>query len=265
MPLSRTRDYLSIGEVLEAVRADFPDVSISKIRFLESEGLINPERTSSGYRKFFDEDVSRLRYILALQRDQFLPLKVIRERLAQVDSNGGDFPAEPPAATAPTAPAPAAPAGFAPGAPAPTGVVSGAQAAASPATSGAPPAPDLSGVSLTQDELKDMSGLSDEELAGLMEFGILEERAGTSYDENDLMIATAAQRFLIFGVEPRHLKMYRQFADREATFFEQILTPIARRKDVDAPRRTSESTRELLALSRQIRDAVLKSNLREHL
>ena len=250
MPLSRTRDYLSIGEVLEAVRPDFPDVSISKIRFLESEGLINPERTSSGYRKFFEEDVSRLRYILSLQRDQFLPLKVIRERLAQADSNGGNFPAVTSEAT---------------GAPAPADPTPPAPASTSAAPPEAPAAPDLTGLSLGRDELKDMSGLSDEELTGLIEFGVLEDRTGTSYDENDLMIATAAQRFLTFGVEPRHLKMYRQFADREATFFEQILTPIARRKDVDAARRTSESTRELLALSRQIRDAVLKSNLREHL
>ena len=82
MPLSRSRDYLSIGEVLESVRQDFPDVSISKIRFLESEGLIEPERTPSGYRKFFEKDVARLRHILSMQRDQFLPLKVIKERLA---------------------------------------------------------------------------------------------------------------------------------------------------------------------------------------
>src|SRR3712207_3697274 len=80
MPLSRSRDYLSIGEVLDAVRADFPDVSISKIRFLETEGLISPERTPSGYRKFFDDDVKRLRYVLSLQKDHFLPLKVIKER-----------------------------------------------------------------------------------------------------------------------------------------------------------------------------------------
>src|SRR5918999_3635583 len=92
MPLSRSRDYLSIGEVLESVRHEFPDVSISKIRFLEAEGLINPERTPSGYRKFYDGDIARLRYILSLQRDHFLPLRVIRERLDQVDSNGGAFP-----------------------------------------------------------------------------------------------------------------------------------------------------------------------------
>ncbi|HYN35353.1 MAG TPA: MerR family transcriptional regulator, partial [Actinomycetota bacterium] len=88
---------MSIGEVLETIQAEFPDVSISKIRFLEAEGLITPERTGSGYRKFFDGDVKRLRFILALQRDHFLPLKVIRERLIDFEANG-------------EAPAPAAPA-----------------------------------------------------------------------------------------------------------------------------------------------------------
>src|SRR5688500_14765046 len=87
MPLSRSRDYLSIGEVLDELRKDFPDVSISKIRFLEAEGLIAPERTGSGYRKFYEPDVERLRYILSLQRDHFMPLRVIRERLAT--GNGG--------------------------------------------------------------------------------------------------------------------------------------------------------------------------------
>jgi DNA-binding transcriptional MerR regulator len=91
MPLSRSRDYLSIGEVLEQVRDEFPDVSISKIRFLEAEGLIAPERTGSGYRKFYEPDVRRIRFILSLQRDHFLPLRVIRERLDEVDRGGGNF------------------------------------------------------------------------------------------------------------------------------------------------------------------------------
>src|SRR5688572_8657575 len=95
MPLARSRDYMSIGEVLDSIKADFPDISISKIRFLESEGLISPERTPSGYRKFYDGDVARLRYILSLQRDQFLPLRVIKDKLRDADSNGGTYPTEP--------------------------------------------------------------------------------------------------------------------------------------------------------------------------
>ena len=102
MPLSRTRDYLSIGEVLEALKPEFPDISISKIRFLETEGLIAPERTASGYRKFYDADVARLSYVLSLQRDQFLPLKVIKKRLAEGTPDGTPAPSAPVPAVAPT-------------------------------------------------------------------------------------------------------------------------------------------------------------------
>src|SRR5919205_3476495 len=81
-----TRNYQSIGEVLVAVKTEFPDITISKIRFLESEGLIEPERTPSGYRKFYEDDVERLKSILRMQRDEYLPLKVIKDRLLKQDS-----------------------------------------------------------------------------------------------------------------------------------------------------------------------------------
>ncbi|MDE3085715.1 MAG: MerR family transcriptional regulator, partial [Acidobacteriota bacterium] len=80
------RPYLSIGDVLTLLRQEFPDVTISKIRFLESQGLVNPERTPSGYRKFYEPDVDRLRWVLRQQREHFLPLKVIKGRL---DEGGG--------------------------------------------------------------------------------------------------------------------------------------------------------------------------------
>jgi DNA-binding transcriptional MerR regulator len=85
-----TRNYQSIGEVLVAVKTEFPDITISKIRFLESEGLITPERTPSGYRKFYVHDVDRLKSILRMQRDEYLPLKVIKERLAKQDAGDVD-------------------------------------------------------------------------------------------------------------------------------------------------------------------------------
>jgi DNA-binding transcriptional MerR regulator len=227
MPLSRTRDYLSIGEVLEAVRGDFPEVSISKIRFLETEGLLTPERTASGYRKFYDADVARLRYILALQRDQFLPLKVIRERLSDADSNG-TIPQAPLEGELPTGPA--------------------------------QPVPVADDVELTRDELQQSSGLSDSELAGLCDFGLL--AADGPYDRDDLAAASAARGLFKFGVEPRHLRMYRQFAERETSFFEQIIAPVARRRDPDAQREAQASLVELAELSRRFRDAVLRSALR---
>jgi DNA-binding transcriptional MerR regulator len=237
MPLSRSRDYLSIGEVLETIRADFPDISISKIRFLESEGLIQPERTGSGYRKFYDADVERLRYILQLQRDQFLPLKVIRDRLAAADSNGGVYP------DMPAAPAPAA--------------STDDGATATPA-----PEPDLTSVSLTRDELRETAGLSEAELRQLEDFGVV-EAGRDAYGGDDLVAARAAREFFAFGVEARHLRMYRQFADREATFFEQIVTPLSRRRTPDADEQAARSVHELMALSRRMREAMLRASLRD--
>lgn len=235
MPLSRSRDYLSIGEVLESVRADFPDVSISKIRFLEAEGLIVPERTASGYRKFYESDVARLRYILSLQRDQFLPLRVIKQRLRDADANGG------------------IPSDVAAGSSQETGKSSGGNGAVAALTS----------VQLDRDELRSAANLSETEMQGLEEFGILARPASGTYDENDLVVARAARRFFDFGVEPRHLRMYRQFAEREAAFFEQIVGPGARRRDPSAQTEATESVHELAALSRQLKEAALRSSLRE--
>jgi DNA-binding transcriptional MerR regulator len=232
MPLSRSRDYLSIGEVLEEVRADFPDISISKIRFLESEGLIEPERTPSGYRKFFPKDVDRLRSILSLQRDQFLPLKVIKDRIAS-GSNGG----------VPPAPAPVPGGG-------------------TPAPAPAAPPPPASDVSMTSAELAASAGLNERELAGLVEFGILDGSKDV-YDGDDLVAARAAGGLFRFGVEPRHLKMYRNFAERESAFFEQIVSPVRSRKDPDAQREASRSITEIAALAQQFRDAMVRSKMRD--
>lgn len=235
MPLSRSRDYLSIGEVLDSVRADFPDVSISKIRFLESEGLISPERTPAGYRKFFEPDVARLRYILSLQRDHFLPLKVIKERLAQADEEGS-YPEEPAARPA----------------------SNGRGSAAAPE-----PEPALVEVSvqMTRSELRDAAGLTDDQMRQLEDFGVISQRDSDVYDANDLVIARTSNRFFAYGVEPRHLRMYRQFADREAAFFEQIVAPALMRRDRDGADDARRSVKELLTLSRQMREAALRTSL----
>lgn len=234
MPLSRSRDYLSIGEVLDTVKEDFPDVSISKIRFLEAEGLIAPERTASGYRKFYAGDVDRLRYILALQRDQFLPLKVIRDRLDAVDNNGGVYPT-PTTSSAPLTAPPPQP------------------------RSEVPAADSLAGVQLDRDELRQAAGLTDAQLAGLEEYGLVGSADSTVYDEVDLLIAKSASRLFAYGIEPRHLRMYRQMADREVAFIEQVLAPLVRRAD-DATLRSS--VRELLSVSHQLREAVMRSSTR---
>jgi DNA-binding transcriptional MerR regulator len=229
VPLSRSRDYLSIGEVLDAVRTDFPDVSISKIRFLESEGLIEPERTPSGYRKFFDKDVDRLRYILGLQRDHFLPLKVIKERIAS-GVNGGAAPS-----TSPT---------LVPDAPATAPAVSSSE------------------VSLTRDELARSAGLDERSLNGLLEFGII-DRSKDAFDGDDLIAAKAAAGLIGYGVEPRHLKMYRHFAERESAVFEQIVSPVARRRDPQAQQEAARSITEIMGLAQRFRDAMLRSTMRD--
>lgn len=230
MPLSRSRDYLSIGEVLDSIREEFPDVSISKIRFLEAEGLINPARTESGYRMFYEDDVARLRYILSLQRDQFLPLRVIRERLEEVSGNGDLLGKVPPP----------------------------------PAKAEAPPPPrDLQGAQLSRKELLQAAKLTEAQLAELEDFGLLGPGESGSYDENALVVASAAQRFFEYGVQARHLKMYRQFADREASFFEQIVVPVARRRDPGGQTEAAKSLNELAGLSRQMKEAALRSSLRQ--
>jgi DNA-binding transcriptional MerR regulator len=227
VPLARARDYLSIGEVLDLLRPEFPDISISKIRFLEAEGLIAPERTGSKYRKFYETDVARLRHILALQRDHFLPLRVTKQRLLDGSTNGE-------------------------GAPAPSSAPSGKPESEAEI--------DLTGVQMNRTELEAAAKLDDRQLSALVDFGILPER--DSYDENHLAIATAASRFMDFGVEPRHLRMFKQTADREATFVQQIVMPASRRQDKDEARKqTSQSVQELLALSRQVREALLREAL----
>lgn len=239
MPLSRSRDYLSIGEVLETLQSDFPDITISKIRFLETEGLISPKRTPSGYRMFFESDLDRLRYVLSLQRDHFLPLRVIRERLADYDKNGGSAtvtPLQPP----------------------PTKASKRRAAATGEAT-----VIDMTGVHMKRSELLKASGLSEAQLASLEEYGILGPGEGDHYDETALAAARAAKRFFDYGVEARHLKMYRQFADREVAFFEQIVVPVSRRRDPAAKQEATRSLHELETLARQMREAALRSSLRD--
>ncbi len=227
------REFQSIGEVLVALKPEFPDITISKIRFLESEGLITPERTSSGYRKFYDGDVRRLRTILKLQRDEYLPLKVIRERL--------DGEAE---AAISTRPAP---------------VLAEAE--------GEEPEPSPS-LQMTADELGGSAGLSREAIDQLSAFGLLRpsgEGDEPLFDGHDLMVARVAKEFFKYGVEARHLSMYRHFADREATFFQQIVMPIVRQRNPEARRNAAEALVDLAKASRRLKQALLRSNLRDHL
>jgi DNA-binding transcriptional MerR regulator len=413
-----SRTYLSIGDVLTLLREEFPDVTISKIRFLESQGLVNPERSPSGYRKFFDHDVERLRWVLRQQREHFLPLKVIRDRLADGELDDGELEdgdngkqaatraldgakanhadeqptqadeeamariladASRRAARIPEAAqahrgqssfgeahsavahsgrpgvgqAPVEPAGAGRGAPpmargAEASAVSGAAPAAStpsppakgsgrgngvtepgssgppspsastparnPATSAPPPAARsgqtggedaagnaptdpagapptgaagapptgatptgaagtapttgmVTGASMTADELCAASGLSREELEGFEGFGLIcpVKVAGMeTYDEEALTVANLAAAFRGFGIEARHLRLFRNAADRELGLIEQVVIPLLRQRNPESRQRAVDSADQLAALGQSLRASLLRQALRQH-
>jgi DNA-binding transcriptional MerR regulator len=227
-----TRNYMSIGEILVTLKTEFPDITISKIRFLEGEGLIDPERTPSGYRKFRQEDVDRLRTILRMQRDEYLPLKVIKDRLEKTEEEPGYVK--------------------------PVQVEPGEDHLATPPT----------GLHMSVEELSAATGVDRNRIKELESFGILGshgENGDPYYDGDDFVVLSIAKEFFKYGIEPRHLMMYRHFAEREATFFESIVMPMLRQKNPDARRAASENLTDLASLSRKFKQALLRSNLRQYL
>ncbi len=394
-----TRSYLSIGDVLTLLRQEFPDVTISKIRFLESQGLVNPERTPSGYRKFYEQDVERLRWVLRQQREHFLPLKVIKDRLGDEVEDSGSAPDSPDlsalsrsaqrgnsadgqpsedhapdlvdeaalvahgarpesgaavvttrlaaegatlpgietglravaspgpsrpshttSASSPNAPnadafgvagglhsssadrsvppgrveekatagtegpksparrpgsesaagrsspghrdEPVAPAADRPSKAAKPGPKSPARPSPAPAAQdGDPP---VGGARLSIEELSSACDLDVAVLLELQEFGLLcpKNVAGLEYfDEASLAVATLAANFARFGIEPRHLRLYKNAADREAGFVEQILLPLVRQRNPEALARAQQTADELAGLGQQLRAALLRRAL----
>jgi len=254
------RPYMSIGEVLGVLQPDFPDVTVSKIRFLESEGLIDPERTASGYRKFYQRDLDRLRFILTLQRDSYLPLKVIRERLAEFDA-GLLTNASAPAGNGSASPEPGA-------APAPASVETAARAPRPEVDVDEDLAESVSALHLSENDLAAAAGLEPNQVAMLREFGVIcahGMNGDSYYDQDDLIVGRIARDFLQFGVEPRHLKMFRHFAEREAALFEQIVLPALRNRSPETRKHATQSLSELARLSKKLRHAFLRQNLRAYL
>ena len=227
-----SRGHLSIGEVLAVLRDDFPDVTISKIRYLESEDLVHPERTPSGYRKFSSADVARLRYVLAAQRDHYLPLRVIKEQLEALD-RGEPLPA---AGTGPVAVLPpAGPAGQ----------------------------DDDGGEPLPAEQFARAAGLEPEQLADCVQFGLLVPDKRGRHPAADLPVARAAAGLARHGIEPRHLRGYSNGADREAGLIEQLVAPLLRARSEESRARATEKLRELAALSAQLHTALLEARLRD--
>ncbi len=238
---------MSIGEVLSLLKEEFPDVTISKIRFLESQGLLDPERTPSGYRKFYETDVERLRWILRQQREHFLPLKVIKGRLR----TGGDGRAADDA-----------------------GTMAVAEVAAVAAAAIVPPAeePPLvlreSGTSMTLGELAAASGLEEDDLRDLERFGLVSGRkvaSSTYYDEQALEVAGIAAGFMKYGVEARHLRMYKTAGEREAGFFEQVVMPMLKQRNPQARQVAADTLTELSRLGNGLRQAMLRQALRTYI
>ncbi|MFD2093721.1 transcriptional regulator FtsR [Blastococcus deserti] len=223
---------LTIGEVLAVLRDDFPDVTISKIRYLESEDLVHPQRTPSGYRKFSRADVSRLRYVLAAQRDHYLPLRVIKEHLEALDRG------EP----VPTA-------GGGPGSVPPPPI------ADPDADGGVPP--------LTPEQFARAAGLEPGQLADCVQFGLLATDADGRHPAADLPVARAAAGLARHGIEPRHLRVYRSGVEREAGLVEQLVAPVLRARSEEARARATEKLRELATLSAQLHTALLEARLRD--
>ncbi|MBW3577959.1 MAG: MerR family transcriptional regulator [Actinobacteria bacterium] len=234
----------TIGEVLNRLKDEFDDITISKIRFLESEGLIHPDRTDSGYRKFTDDDVERLRYVLRTQRDRYLPLRVIKEELDRLDAGQPIEvplpPVEGTSATQALAPESAVH-------PAPRDGVSFMDAA--PAE-----------VELTLSELCDATGLETADVRALRDHGLI--RSEASFDGDDLQAARAAAELMQLGLEPRHLRMYRQFADREVALYEQLVTPLLKQRNPDARATAASQVEELLRHGHRVHRALLARELR---
>lgn len=268
-------DHLSIGEVLSLLQEEFPDVTISKIRFLESQGLIDPERTPSGYRKFYEADIDRLRWILLQQREHFLPLKVIKDRLEDPNGDQGALlltASDVVVADQPPPPPPPAPESSAEPiwmadlarATAETKATAAAEAAQRPLhTDGG-----STDVSLTAKELAIAANLTAESLADLERYGLVVGRSlgdATYYDGDALLVATKASEYMTHGVEARHLRMFKVSAEREAGFLEQLAMPLLKQRNPQARTDAINLVEELSALGNDLRSALLRSNLRRHL
>lgn len=219
-------DRMSIGEVINLLRDDFPDVSVSKIRFLESQGLIDPDRSGSGYRQFDSNDVARLRFILQQQRDHFLPLKVIKSKLTLWE-RGED--------------------------------TAGTSDDSAQSLDGA-------GEPLDEDEILKRSKLSSEELAALVEIGLITPIQDSNvFPPEAGIVATEAKRLMEQGLEPRHLRTVRLSADRESDLLRQMVAPLLKASNSEARARARDvlesSADSVLAMHR----AMVAAELRQHL
>lgn len=220
---------MSIGVVLKRLGTEFPDVAVSKIRFLESEGLITPQRTASGYRRFTDEDVERLRYILVTQRDNYLPLKVIREQLDAMDSgqvrslmSAGE-----------------------------TDPIISPEKFRKPAKT-----------RLSEADVAEQANCEPAEVAELASTGIITPDASGFFTADDVRIVSTALSLQEFGFGASQLKRLRTAAERQADLIDQVTGPVAHGKDDSARQRAEEMSQQISALVVSLHASLVKNALR---
>lgn len=230
-PVKKTKT-MSIGVVLDRLNAEFPDVSVSKIRFLESEGLITPERTASGYRRFTESDVERLRYILVTQRDNYLPLKVIREQLAAMD-NGSV-----------------------------TAILGGggSEPLVTPEKFRAP-----ANTRLTDTDVAEKSGVDISMIEELISAKLITPDTSGFFTNDDVLIANTAGALADMGFDMRQLRSLRLAATRQADLISQVADPIARGKSDVARERAEELAQQMCALVVNMHASLVKNSTREQL
>ncbi|GAB1334435.1 MerR family transcriptional regulator [Streptomyces sp. E-15] len=220
---------MSIGTVLNALRDEFPEVTISKIRFLESEGLVEPRRTPSGYRKFSAGDVERLGHILRMQRDHYLPLKVIREHLDAVErGEAAPLPLVGRQRTAEDVPAP----------------VEG------PTVARVGKAELLAAADIDEAELKEWES-----------YGLIAPLEDGAYDAEAVTVAALVAELGRFGIEPRHLRLMKAAADREAGLVDQVVAPLKRHRNPQTRAHAEARTKELAGLTMKLHAALVKTAL----
>ncbi len=228
---------MSIGAVLDSLRPDFPDVTISKIRFLEAEGLVTPQRSASGYRRFAAYDCARLRFILTAQRDQYLPLKVIK---AQLDAQ---------------------PDGELPQTGSPYGVPRLVSVSSEAADIDAAVAPTQA--RLSREDLLSRSSVDDKLLTALIKEGVITAGPAGFFDEHSVVIAQCARALAEYGVEPRHLRAFRSAADRQSDLIAQIAGPVVKAGKAGARDRADDLAREVAALAITLHTSLIKSAVRD--
>ncbi len=232
----------SIGDVLAHLKPEFSDLTISKIRFLEDQGLVQPERTPSGYRKFASGDVARLRYVLSQQRDHYLPLRVIKDQLDAIDRG-------------------LVPPGISTDSPRAAHVAVASIDGNVPTAEHFRPAP--AAMRLSKEELLNAAGLRTEQLRELEQFGLINAKPGGHYDDDALAVAKIVADLAQFGLEGRHLRAFRTAAEREVGLFSQVVGPMSRQRNSEARARAEETVRELAALSVRLHAALVQIGLRE--